>query len=250
MASAVTHCQLALPRRSASPRVSSSSPVCAALRAGTRGELAGQQLRLRARVGQLAGLRSRQLPGASRHLVVRMSFFGVGAPEALVIGVVALLVFGPKGLAEAARSLGKTLRAFQPAIRELQEVSRDFRGTIEREIGMDEYRQPPTYSTPPRPREDWEANVADEARAASERAAWGGNPPPKNTTTSSTVASELTQPSSEHKSAAAERPTTQSEQQGSSSAAQPKAEKSKADGVAEAPSKPQAQQAPLSDRSA
>jgi len=26
--------------------------------------------------------------------------FGVGAPEALVIGVVALLVFGPKGLAE------------------------------------------------------------------------------------------------------------------------------------------------------
>lgn len=28
------------------------------------------------------------------------SLFGVGAPEALVIGVVALLVFGPKGLAE------------------------------------------------------------------------------------------------------------------------------------------------------
>ncbi|XP_042423251.1 sec-independent protein translocase protein TATB, chloroplastic-like [Zingiber officinale] len=32
--------------------------------------------------------------------VVRASLFGVGAPEALVIGVVALLVFGPKGLAE------------------------------------------------------------------------------------------------------------------------------------------------------
>lgn len=28
------------------------------------------------------------------------SLFGVGAPEALVIGVVALLVFGPKGLVE------------------------------------------------------------------------------------------------------------------------------------------------------
>jgi hypothetical protein len=32
--------------------------------------------------------------------VVYASLFGVGAPEALVIGVVALLVFGPKGLAE------------------------------------------------------------------------------------------------------------------------------------------------------
>lgn len=35
-----------------------------------------------------------------RRMVVYASLFGVGAPEALVIGVVALLVFGPKGLAE------------------------------------------------------------------------------------------------------------------------------------------------------
>ncbi|XP_022968335.1 sec-independent protein translocase protein TATB, chloroplastic [Cucurbita maxima] len=66
------------------------------------------------------------------------SLFGVGAPEALVIGVVALLVFGPKGLAEVARNLGKTLRAFQPTIRELQDVSREFKTTLEREIGLDE----------------------------------------------------------------------------------------------------------------
>ena len=46
----------------------------------------------------------------------------MGAPEALVIGVVALLVFGPKGLAEIAKQLGSTLRAFQPTIRELQEA--------------------------------------------------------------------------------------------------------------------------------
>ncbi|KAL1322529.1 hypothetical protein AAHE18_14G203000 [Arachis hypogaea] len=32
--------------------------------------------------------------------VVYASLFGVGAPEALVTGVVALLIFGPKGLAE------------------------------------------------------------------------------------------------------------------------------------------------------
>ncbi|XP_057463742.1 sec-independent protein translocase protein TATB, chloroplastic-like isoform X3 [Actinidia eriantha] len=74
------------------------------------------------------------------------SLFGVGAPEALVIGVVALLVFGPKGLAEVARNLGKTLRAFQPTIKELQDVSREFKSTLEREIGLDEI-QSSTQST-------------------------------------------------------------------------------------------------------
>ncbi|PPS13092.1 hypothetical protein GOBAR_AA07548 [Gossypium barbadense] len=89
--------------------------------------------------------------GKCKGKVVHASLFGVGAPEALVIGVVALLVFGPKGLAEkssqplkwhikvqVARNLGKTLRAFQPTIRELQEVSREFKSTLEREIGLDE----------------------------------------------------------------------------------------------------------------
>ncbi|KAK4283054.1 hypothetical protein QN277_000055 [Acacia crassicarpa] len=70
------------------------------------------------------------------------SLFGVGAPEALVIGVVALLVFGPKGLAEVARNLGKTLRAFQPTIRELQQVSNEFKSTLEREIGLDDVSSP------------------------------------------------------------------------------------------------------------
>ncbi|KAG5558624.1 hypothetical protein RHGRI_008537 [Rhododendron griersonianum] len=80
---------------------------------------------------------------------VYASLFGVGAPEALVIGVVALLVFGPKGLAEVARNLGKTLRQFQPTIRELQEVSREFKSTLEREIGLDEIQgsTPNTYSS-------------------------------------------------------------------------------------------------------
>ncbi|KAM7494470.1 hypothetical protein LguiB_029079 [Lonicera macranthoides] len=70
------------------------------------------------------------------------SLFGVGAPEVLVIGVVALLVFGPKGLAEVARNLGKTLREFQPTIRELQEVSNEFKSTLEREIGLDDIKSP------------------------------------------------------------------------------------------------------------
>uniref|UniRef100_A0A1D1XZL2 Sec-independent protein translocase protein TatA n=1 Tax=Anthurium amnicola TaxID=1678845 RepID=A0A1D1XZL2_9ARAE len=78
---------------------------------------------------------------------VYASLFGVGAPEFLVIGVVALLVFGPKGLAEVARNLGKTLRAFQPTIRELQEVSREFKNTLEREIGLDEIPSSKNNST-------------------------------------------------------------------------------------------------------
>ncbi|CAN8252703.1 unnamed protein product [Cochlearia groenlandica] len=82
----------------------------------------------------------------SRGLVISASLFGVGAPEALVIGVVALLVFGPKGLAEVARTLGKTLRTFQPTIRELQDVSRDFKSTLEREIGLDEISKPNGYN--------------------------------------------------------------------------------------------------------
>jgi len=85
--------------------------------------------------------------GRCKGKVVYASLFGVGAPEALVIGVVALLVFGPKGLAEVARNLGKTLRAFQPTIKELQEVSREFKSTLEREIGLDDISTQNTNSS-------------------------------------------------------------------------------------------------------
>ncbi|GMJ06512.1 HIGH CHLOROPHYLL FLUORESCENCE 106 [Hibiscus trionum] len=85
--------------------------------------------------------------GRYKGKVVHASLFGVGAPEALVIGVVALVVFGPKGLAEVARNLGKTLREFQPTIRELQEVTREFRSTLEREITIDEMSSS-TQNTP------------------------------------------------------------------------------------------------------
>ncbi|XP_037466170.1 sec-independent protein translocase protein TATB, chloroplastic-like isoform X1 [Triticum dicoccoides] len=129
---------------------------------------------------------------------ISASLFGVGAPEALVIGVVALLVFGPKGLAEAARSLGKTLRAFQPTIRELQDVSRDFKNTLEREIGLDEdppsisYRPPPPMNNSPQPAVDPDVKpettvpytseelmkVTEEQLAASAIAAWNAQQPP------------------------------------------------------------------------
>ncbi|GAB4823555.1 hypothetical protein N2152v2_010601 [Parachlorella kessleri] len=73
--------------------------------------------------------------------LVQASVFGVGAPEAILVGVVALLVFGPKGLAQAAKSLGQTLRAFQPTIRELTQVSAELKSTLESEIGINEIKE-------------------------------------------------------------------------------------------------------------
>lgn len=39
--------------------------------------------------------------------------FGIGMPEAILIGIVALLVVGPKKLPELARTLGKGLNEFR-----------------------------------------------------------------------------------------------------------------------------------------
>jgi len=49
-----------------------------------------------------------------------MNIFGIGLPEMVVIGVVALLIFGPKKLPEIGRSLAKTIRSFQQASGEFQ----------------------------------------------------------------------------------------------------------------------------------
>eukprot|EP00210_Caulerpa_lentillifera_P004818 g4600.t1 len=73
-------------------------------------------------------------------LQIRHAILGVGAPEAILVVVVALVVFGPKGLAEAARSIGKTLKSFSPTIRELAEVSTDLKSSLEQEIGLEEIR--------------------------------------------------------------------------------------------------------------
>ncbi|KXZ43857.1 hypothetical protein GPECTOR_79g136 [Gonium pectorale] len=121
---------------------------------------------------------------------VQMSFLGVGAPEAILVAVVALVVFGPKGLADAARSLGSALRAFQPTIKEVVQVSQELKGTLEKELGIDELRDaarptPRAASSldadlnpgPAGPVPDVMAKVMDpeiEAkRAASAQMAWG-----------------------------------------------------------------------------
>jgi len=55
--------------------------------------------------------------------------------------VVALAVFGPKGLAEAAKSLGSAVRAFAPTLREVTSISNDLKSTLEDELGLDDIKQ-------------------------------------------------------------------------------------------------------------
>lgn len=117
----------------------------------------------------------------------QMSFLGVGAPEALLVGVVALVVFGPKGLAEAAKSVGQTLRSFQPTIKEVVQVSQELKGTLEQELGLNELRQAarPT-SRIPETLEPLTSEAARELdpdidlkRAEAAKLAWGGSAAPE-----------------------------------------------------------------------
>ena len=43
---------------------------------------------------------------------------GLGVPELLIIGVIALLIFGPKKLPDLGAGLGKAIRDFKGAINE------------------------------------------------------------------------------------------------------------------------------------
>jgi TatA/E family protein of Tat protein translocase len=47
--------------------------------------------------------------------------FGIGAPELIIIAVIALLVFGPSKLPELGKTLGKGLREFKKASSEFKE---------------------------------------------------------------------------------------------------------------------------------
>lgn len=109
----------------------------------------------------------------------QMSFLGVGAPEAILVGVVALVVFGPKGLADAAKSVGQALRSFQPTIKEVVSVSQELKGTLEKELGLDELRdaaRPIPLPRTPEPLPMLQAVDPDieKKRAESAQMAWGG----------------------------------------------------------------------------
>jgi sec-independent protein translocase protein TatA len=66
---------------------------------------------------------------------------GLGAPELIVIFVIALIVFGPKKLPELGKSLGKGLAEFKRASNELQR-------TLEEEVRLDDQKQRAAAPTP------------------------------------------------------------------------------------------------------
>lgn len=51
--------------------------------------------------------------------------FGIGMPEAILIGIVALLVVGPKKLPELARTLGKGLSEFRKTASDVTDGLKD-----------------------------------------------------------------------------------------------------------------------------
>lgn len=68
--------------------------------------------------------------------------FGIGGWEMLLIGVVALLVFGPKRLPELARTMGKGLAEFRRA-------SSDLRRSIDLDVDPHKISAPKPETQPP-----------------------------------------------------------------------------------------------------
>lgn len=70
-----------------------------------------------------------------------MEIFGIGPLELMVIGSVALLVFGPKKLPELGKTLGQATRSFKVAAQEFQhELNRE----MEKEALPQKELVPPT----------------------------------------------------------------------------------------------------------
>ncbi|MDR1540449.1 MAG: twin-arginine translocase TatA/TatE family subunit [Clostridiales bacterium] len=46
--------------------------------------------------------------------------FGLGLPELIVILIIALIVFGPKKLPEAGKTIGKAIRSFKEGLNEIE----------------------------------------------------------------------------------------------------------------------------------
>ena len=67
--------------------------------------------------------------------------FDIGLQEMLVIGVLALLVFGPSKLPELGRMVGRAMREFRRA-------SDEFRSTVETNLHINDLDPPPPDPTP------------------------------------------------------------------------------------------------------
>ncbi len=80
--------------------------------------------------------------------------FGLGAPELLICGVVAVLLFGSR-LPSVARSLGKSLTEFKRGMQDIEEDVRDTRDSVYSKpvgrVAYDDHAEPaaPRFEPPP-----------------------------------------------------------------------------------------------------
>jgi TatA/E family protein of Tat protein translocase len=75
------------------------------------------------------------------HACYSSRMFDIGLQEMLVIGVLALLVFGPSKLPELGRMIGRAMREFRRA-------SDEFRSTVETNLQINEIDSPPPAPEP------------------------------------------------------------------------------------------------------
>ena len=91
-------------------------------------------------------------------------FGSIGMPEMIVIGVIALLIFGPRKLPELGKYLGKSIAEFKRASNELK-------NTLEEEIRLEEQKtvepaKPALQSNAPPQATDGHQAQADAAAAS------------------------------------------------------------------------------------
>ena len=125
-----------------------------------------------------------------------MNFLGVGLPEMILIFVVALLVFGPRKLPEISRTIAKSLKT-------LQDASKEFETTLNREANeLEKATRKGTGSTSRSSRLNPKANQAaktDPAPTDSDQAEIGQaeiepaglNPPDPESTAETTTVAEM-----------------------------------------------------------
>ncbi|HEY7524570.1 MAG TPA: twin-arginine translocase TatA/TatE family subunit [Candidatus Limnocylindrales bacterium] len=77
--------------------------------------------------------------------------FNIGAPELIIILVIALLVIGPGKLPDVGSALGKSIREFRKASSDVQEATRVDSGTASNTAANPPATapSPPASSTPP-----------------------------------------------------------------------------------------------------
>ena len=84
-------------------------------------------------------------------------FGSIGAPELIVIFLIALLIFGPRKLPQLGRTIGKSLAEFRRA-------TSDLKRTLEKEINQED---PPPIPDPEKPRIDPDPESSSQTKKSS-----------------------------------------------------------------------------------